>query len=258
MGLLSGVTDAIGITDSGGGAEVAREAGNFSREATNKAKESYWDNYNDSKQLLDDGRIASLRALQNGKNGAQTALLLGNTRAENELGENYGLARQQLQPLADLGMGAMERLNYGSTAEGFASNVNNLLDGGALAPLIAENQRNLEAELAAQGLTRSGAGIRDLSQLPIETIMGIEGMLQGRNSEVASYGLPAVTNQAQLYTQEGDALASLWSNGGINAANIESGYGQGSAGLYSDYFNTRAPMPCPVMLAKPLRSEAFA
>ncbi|MEE8289717.1 MAG: hypothetical protein V3R25_09935 [Nitrosomonadaceae bacterium] len=259
MGLLSSVTDAIGVTDTGAGARAARQAGQASAAGAAEAKGYLSPLYEDVRQIISPGFDASQRQYTAGAAENIQSLGLGRDRAVEELnfGRSQGLsditgaaglardalgggrdlAVGALQPLADASYGALGYLQEGATPGGYAANVENLRTGGALNPLIAENRRNLESELAAQGLTRSGQGITDMSQIPIQTLMGIEGDLYGRQGNIYQSGLPAISNIAQLESQYGRDLGSLEMGvgqdlAGINTsfapmlADVEYGYGQ--------------------------------
>ena len=114
MGLLSGITDALGLTDTDSGADAAKAAGAASAKAMERARGE-----------LEQGALNAIMRSQTG----------------------FGGARKVLRPL--------------STTEGYTSRIMDLMKGGALAPMIEENRQNLLAELSSQGLTRSGAGIKE-------------------------------------------------------------------------------------------------
>lgn len=178
MGLMSSVTDAIGITDTGSGAQAAARA----------------------------GEASAAQALQ-----ARGAVTQAQANAQSALYSGFGQGMKTLRPLV-----------AGGTPQGFSSNIMELMQGGALDPLISENRRNLMGELSAQGLTRSGAGIQELSQLPINTIMGIEGDLYGRSSN-------ALGNIANLQTGLAQQVAGGQRQYGQQLSNIFTGQGQDQA-----------------------------
>lgn len=195
-----------------------------------------------SQAALTEGRDLGVGAINTGVQQAGDAYGLGNQQAIQALQQGGQAALGRLDPIAQYGYGAMDRINQGSTAQGFASNIEDLRTGGSLNPLIAENRRNLEAELSAQGLGRSGYGITEMSQLPIETIMGIENQLQGRNMGLAGLSMPAINAQAQtdynmgagvsgLESQYGQTMGNLYGNQGSSLADLYNQYGQGVSGL---------------------------
>lgn len=193
MGLLSGITDAIGVTDTGSGAEAARQAGIVSANQARKAK------------------VALGRGL-----GQSRENLTGAT----------GQAIGTLQPLANIGLGGAQQFAQGATTGGFTGNIMDLLQGGGLDPLIAENRRNVLGELSSAGLTRSGPGIEQLSQIPVETAFGIEQMLSGRQGQTAQFGLPAISGIANFQQGLGTNLANLNTGFSQNLVNILTNQGQ--------------------------------
>lgn len=202
--ITSGLGAATGALDFGRDASLANLTG-----AAGLSREALSGSMGLGRDALASGRDASLGALGAGRDASVGAL----------------------QPLSDAALSSLGRLQSGSTATGYAANIDRLRSGGAFDPLIAENQRNLEAQLAAQGLTRSGSGITDMSQIPIETLMGIESNLYGRTGDIYQSGLPAISNIAQLESQYGRDVSGLESQYGANLANYERGYGQDLANL---------------------------
>jgi len=185
MGLLSGITDAIGLTDSGAGEKAARQAGRITQEQTDKAREAFTSGFPWANAALNTGYLESIKQLNRGGLKSYLDLVGAESASRDDLSTGFGDAIGRLDPVAQTGLGALQALEAGATPEGFVSNVQNLQNSGVLAPLIESNQRDLEAQLAAQGLTRSGIGVQELSQIPIETILGIEGNLQNRQGQLA-------------------------------------------------------------------------
>ncbi len=272
MSLFSSITDFVGLTDTGAGEKAARQAAQATGLAADEAKGLLTPGYADAKRNLNLGQAYSARNyimgadryledISGGMGLARDALTTGRDQSLADITGAGGLSREALsgsmglsrdalagglesatgtlQPLADIGMGALDYLQAGATPGGYASNIEQLRTGGSLDPLIAENRRNVESELAAQGLTRSGSGITELSQIPIETIMGIESNLYGRQGGVANYGLPAVSNIAQLQSQYGTNLANLERGYGQDVAGLETGIGRSLADINTGF---AAPM----------------
>ena len=172
-----------------------------------------------------EGRLGDAAGLSRG------ALLGGYTDSQGMLEGALGRSLGSLSPLVDAGIGSLGKLQSGATAGGFANNIEALRTGGALDPLIAENRRNLEAELSAQGLGRSGYGITEMSQLPIETIMGIESQLYGREGNIAGRTLPSLMAKAELESGFGTQMAANRLGYGQGLSALESGLGSDLANI---------------------------
>ncbi len=100
---------------------------------------------------------------------------------------------QELSPFRDAGLQGLEAFQQGSTAQGFGANLQELLSGGALQPLIAERGRAVQGQLSAGGLTRSGAGLQAAAAVPTDLALQIEQMLSGRQGGLAETGFQAAS-----------------------------------------------------------------
>jgi hypothetical protein len=100
---------------------------------------------------------------------------------------------RELTPFREAGLQGLEGLLQGSTAQGFGANLGELLGGGALQPLIAERGRAVQGQLAAGGLTRSGAGLQAAAAVPTDLALQIEQMLSGRQAGLAQTGFEAAS-----------------------------------------------------------------
>jgi hypothetical protein len=227
MGLMSGlidisdVTDAFGLTDSGAGKKAAKKAGQASEVGLGRARDAlnaqqqpaidnmWWGGEQARGQMWEGGERALGNITQYGQQGMDA------------FGAGNRAAIGRLDPMANMGMEALNQYQQGSTAAGYGRNINELMSGGALDPLIASNRRGIEAELSAQGLGRSGYGVTELSQLPVNTAMGIENQLQSRRGNVMNSTLPSITNQANLESQYGAGMADIYGGMGSAMANLE-------------------------------------
>lgn len=177
-----GITDALGFTDMGAGAESARRAGQLAKKYGGKARAELTAGYNQSRDYFNTG---------------------------------YDQANSLLAPA--------------STATGYSSELMNLMQGGGLDPLINERRRGLESALAAQGLTRSGAGVTEMAQLPIDLVMGIEQNLYGRKGGLADLSLGRGAGLADMTTNYHSNLASSYSGLGQDMISSELAAAQANA-----------------------------
>lgn len=100
---------------------------------------------------------------------------------------------RELSPFRDAGLQGLEGILQGSTAQGFGANLQELLSGGALQPLVAERGRAVQGQLAAGGLTRSGAGLQAAAAVPTDLALQIEQMLNQRQGGLAETGFQAAS-----------------------------------------------------------------
>ena len=220
MGFFSSVTDSMGLTDTGSGSDAAAAAAALRVQGQERAREVLGPAFDTARGELTSSARLSRDALASGFGDSQQML-------QQALGQSVGT----LSPMTGAARGSLSALQYGATPEGYAANIRGLGSGGALDPLIAENRRNLESELAAQGLTRSGSGMQSLSQIPIETLMGIESNLYGRQGGIAQQTLPSLMAQSGLESSFGTQMASNRLGYGQSISGLESGLGANLSNL---------------------------
>lgn len=100
-------------------------------------------------------------------------------------------AMQQIQGLLGLSGGA-------TTAGGLDDALSQILGGDQFGTLVEERQRGITGQLAAGGLTRSGAAITEGARVPTDLAFDIENMLAGRQSEDRAFTGDVTGQIAQL------------------------------------------------------------
>jgi hypothetical protein len=162
-----------------------------------------------------------------GQTGAEAALASSQLQA--------GLAREQMElfrPMVEAGIAQIPELARGATAEGFGQNIGQILQGGALDPLIAERQRAAEATLSARGLRRSGAAAQAAADIPADLALQVEQELTRRRQSIAGQGQTGAGAQAQL----GQNVGAILSQGQLGAAQAQAQGSQNIASLAGTLF----------------------
>jgi len=197
------------------------------RGATGEAQQTLQDYYSDAMGMMGDARGALT--------GAEGQALMDLSKMR----DTYGA----YDPYARAGQGALNRLSGGM--------------GGALnrasqiaQPLIDERKRGVSSDLAAAGLSRSGAGINALADVSQQTLMDIAQQDYMNQQNLANMGLSATGAQtagqagalgqmAQTRLGTGQGLASLYGTQagmagdmGSQLAGTQLGLGSDVAGLY--------------------------
>ena len=116
-------------------------------------------------------------------------------------------ARESFDPFTTAGLEALPDVVSGSTAEGFATNIGDILDGDIFDRLIGERTRSSEAALSQAGLRRSGTAARRAAEIPTQLAFDIEGELNRRRSRVANQGFASVGQQASISQLIGQVLS---------------------------------------------------
>lgn len=143
--------------------------------------------------------------------GAQGA---ANLQGIEELRRQFDIASQNVTPFIEAGIGALGDLTSGATIQGFGDRLKQLFSGGALEPLLDERTRAVEGQLSAGGLTRSGAGLREIADIPTQLGLMIENLLFGRSQNLAGQGLSGGLNLGNLGQQAAGGVANLFSRTG--------------------------------------------
>lgn len=112
------------------------------------------------------------------------------------LAEQLGLTREGFAPFLATGREALPTLRegirpvQGETLEGLEANLAAILGGDAFQSLLGERQRAAEGALSTAGLTRSGAAVEEMAQIPTDLAFQLENMLfgRGRESELTRFG----------------------------------------------------------------------
>lgn len=112
-----------------------------------------------------------------------------------------------LQPSIEAGQRQIEPLESAATVEGFGGGIGDILNSGALDPLIAQRQRSADALMAARGLRRSGAAVQEAANIPADLALSIESELNRRRQSLFGAGQTGIQNAGNLQGQIGQIIA---------------------------------------------------
>lgn len=146
-----------------------------------------------------------------GDAGVQAAQLEaeGNRKAIAEIRRQFDVTQGNLAPFLEAGTGALPGVIQGSTPQGLEEILAEIFRGGGFKSLLDERTRSVEGSLAAGGLTRSGAGIRELANIPTELGFQIENLLFGRQAGLAGAGQNAAAQLGVFGGQASTGIAGL-------------------------------------------------
>ena len=112
------------------------------------------------------------------------------------------------QPFLQAGTGALPGFQQGATPQGLDEMLAQIFSGESFQNLIGERRRGVEGQLAAGGLTRSGAGVEAAANIPTELGFALEQLLRGRQGELVDLGRESTFNVANLLSSSAEATAS--------------------------------------------------
>ncbi len=237
MGLkFSDITDAVGITSKGAESALRdqereargvqkrnREQELADRLAFEEDKlagiEELRGGFGAAGQRIISGRRLGTQRLRRGQQDSIATLLSGAQGAEEDITQGVTGAIKALQP-ARAGLLFGPQVLESSTLEGFGRNISDILQGGALDPLIGQRQEAATSALASAGLSRSNVAAERAAEIPADLAFDLESQLFGRAEDRFTTGLGAQSD-----------IARLLENQGINLGNIDLGVSQGVSGL---------------------------
>lgn len=132
-------------------------------------------------------------------------------RAIDEIKRQFGVTQEAVQPFITAGQEALPEVQRGAGIGGFGERLGEIFGGGALDPLIEERTRAVQGQLAAGGLTRSGAGARAIADIPTQLGLQIENLLAGRGQQLTGRGQQAGLGLGQLGSEAARQQAGLFS-----------------------------------------------
>lgn len=112
------------------------------------------------------------------------------------------------EPFLEAGHGALPFLQQGSTPQGLDQILGQIFGTEGFQNLRDERMRGVQGQLAAGGLTRSGAAMTEMANVPTELGFAIEQMLTGRNQNLANMGQDSAISIAELLKGSAEATAS--------------------------------------------------
>jgi hypothetical protein len=150
------------------------------------------------------GEAGADAAAQAGALGAE-----GYDKSMEALQQGYQQAGAFYDPYTQAGGQAFQDVVSQSTPEGYVQSLMSLQQSPAIQQLIGENMRVMNNQLSSAGLARSGYGMRQAADLNMNTLKGIQDMLYGRRSGVASTGLQTGMARTGMDVDKTNALTQM-------------------------------------------------
>ena len=157
----------------------------------------------------------------NGINGGQGTLeqqlnsLLGINQGGNPItdaaqiqADAYADGQEVLAPYLNAGNNALPALSASATPGGMDQMFSEIMGGNQFKTLLDERTRSAEGALSAGGLTRSGAGVSAMADIPSDLAMQLEQVLNKRNQNLVNTGGNAALGTTSLLSGGAEALAS--------------------------------------------------
>lgn len=243
-------------------AEAAKRAGEliekYGVENINRLNQALGVNMQDIAQ----GKMESLAALQysadraadaltGGQAGAEQAMQQGFAGGYGDIARGYGLgqeamlsgigaqqgflqqAGQQFAPTAALEGEYLPAMRQASTAQGMDRRVSDIMGGETYNALRDARMAELQNQLSSSGLRRSGYGLQEAADIPVETAMQLENQLAGRERDMFGTGMQSRAQLANILGQQGQvagaggsSLANIAMQGGRDLGQMQYGFGQ--------------------------------
>jgi hypothetical protein len=137
-----------------------------------------------------------------GKTGAEASKEAAQLQAE-QFQKIYDLYK----PFTEAGIAQLPQLAKDATAQGYGQNIGDILNTGALDPLIKQRQDAATNYFASRGLRRAGVAGKTAAQIPADLSMQIEQELERRRQSIAGLGQTGSQGSAGALQGIGSALA---------------------------------------------------
>lgn len=180
-----------------------------------------------NENVLDRGSIGRYHEAMTGKTGEQAAKeammaqLLAIDDASKYLTETGEEISGRYDILSEALPAAWEYMMASATPEGLAQNIQDIRTSGLYDEILGERMDTMGKGLSRAGLSRSSYGGRRYADLSTDALMGLEGMLTGRQGKVAGIGYDALGRQVGLDTNLMNQLANLkLQKGGVRAGGV--------------------------------------
>lgn len=145
---------------------------------------------------------------------AAAAQAAANAAAQAELRRQFEETQKNLAPFITAGQEALPLLTQGSTAAGLDARLAEIFNTDIFGSIVDERTRAVEGQLAAGGLTRSGAGLEAIAAVPTNVGLALEDLLTTRAGGLAGSGLNAAQGLGAIGAQTSGGLANLFSQTG--------------------------------------------
>lgn len=113
-----------------------------------------------------------------------------------------------LNPFAEAGAGQLGALTQGASVSGLDERLGEIFNSETFGRLVDDRTRGVQGQLAAGGLTRSGAGLQSIANVGSELGLQLENLLTGRSQGLANTGLSAGSSIANMFSQQGQNTSS--------------------------------------------------
>ena len=149
---------------------------------------------------------------------AAAATNAASQRQIDELRRQFDVTQGNIQPFLEAGTGLLPNQVEGSTIGGLDARLGQIVNSDIFGTLVDERTRATQGQLAAGGLTRSGAGLEAIAGIPQDTALMIENLLFGRTADLTGSAQNAAVGLGSLGAQNSQAIGQALAQQGQNTA----------------------------------------
>jgi hypothetical protein len=141
----------------------------------------------------------------------------------------FAETQANLQPFIQAGQVGIQGLQQAGTAQGLDQRLGDIFSGSTFQNLLGERTRAAQGGLAAAGLTRSGAGLQAIANVPQGLGLQLEGILAQRQGTLAGLGQTTAAQLGGLGQSNVNQISGLLENIGQTQSQGILGQGQADA-----------------------------
>jgi len=132
-----------------------------------------------------------------------------NREAIAEQRRQFEITQGIVQPFVQAGVGALPEFQAGTTVGGLEQRLSDIFSTQTFGSLVGERQDIIQNQLAAGGLTRSGAGLQQIAEIPATVGFDISNVLQSGLGDLIGGGRQAALGLGDIGLRTSSAISDI-------------------------------------------------
>lgn len=145
---------------------------------------------------------------------AAEQIAIANQRAQTQIEEKFKETQAAFEPFITAGTEGLERFQQGATPQGLDEQLGQIFGGDLFQQLAGERRREVQGQLGAAGLTRSGTALQEVGRIPSDIGLQLSELLSGKNQFLSGQGFGATTGLENARLGVGSNISNLITNTG--------------------------------------------
>ena len=152
----------------------------------------------------------------------------------------FGIGQENMAPFLSAGTDALGQVQQGSTVGGLDEALQGIFNSESFGALKDERMNSVMGSLGSTGLTRSGAGMEEIANVPTDLGMQLEQLLFNRQSGLATMGQNTAVGAGTSGANFANSVSNIYGNMADTAQSGALGAAQVNAQGTQNLLNTGA------------------